>query len=461
MNIKPTSPLLESESSQPRHPQGLYVLFATELWERFGFYSMVAMLTLYLQHPTLGFSWTTATATSIYSTYLGFVFFSPLIGGFLADRWVGYRLSISIGGLALAAGYFMLCFPSAPMLYLALVLLVIGNGFFKPNVSTLVGNLYPDGSPLKDSAYNIFYMGINLGAFVAPIAAEALWQQFGFRRAFAASGAGMLLSLFIFLSLKKYVFGQDKGKDDTLRKIQSAPPRQASDGRRLIDAVPDSKRIMALIVIFLLVIIFWMVFFQNGSTLTYWANNNTDWESSRVVFYLLSILTFGTVKPSGVISNAINPFWIITLTFPLVWFWRWLGKKGKEPSTPVKMTIGMFMTAGAFYLIALAAFLGGDHGKVSPWWLIVTYAMISLGELMLSPMGLSLVSKVAPARMRGVMMGGWFVATAIGSKLTVIGVYWDVWNHSTFFLILASLSLLMGIVLILLLRPLKKAMPGI
>jgi len=343
-------------------------------------------------------------------------------------------------------------------------LLVLGNGFFKPNVSTLVGNLYPDGSPLKDSAYSIFYMGINIGAFIAPFVAEGLWQQFGFRRAFLASGGGMLLSLLFFLLLKRWIAGRDRGDQSGL-----IPQESIAEGQPMheeLNSVPDRHRILALIVIFLLVIVFWMVFYQNGSTLTYWANNNTDWKSSRVVLYLTSILTLGTVKPdvgnvSGVISNAINPFWIIVLTFPLVAFWKWMDKKGCEPSTPAKMSIGMFLTAGAFYLIAMAGWQGGDTGKVSPWWLICTYALLSLGELMLSPMGLSLVSKVAPPRVKGLMMGGWFVATAVGSKLSVIGVYWDSWRHSSFFVLLATLAFLMGIILILLLKPLKKAMPGI
>jgi len=444
-----------------RHPRGLYVLFATEMWERFGFYSMVAMLTLYLQHPSLGFGWSAADATRVYSTYVGFVYFSPLLGGMLADRWLGYKLAISFGGAFLSVGYFLLCSPSEPGLYVALTVLVIGNGFFKPNVSTLVGNLYPEGSPLKDSAYNIFYMGINIGAFIAPIAAEVLWQQLGFRKAFAASGGGMLISFLIFLALRHWVISQSESTaaEKTVTVVEP-------DTKGGLHSVPDSRRILALVVIFLLVIVFWMVFYQNGSTLTYWANNNTDWKTAPILLNLVSILTLGTVKPdlgnvSGVISNAINPFWIIVLTFPLVAFWRWLGKKGKEPSTPSKMAVGMFMTAAAFYLIALAAYLGGDQGKVSPWWLILTYALISLGELMLSPMGLSLVSKVAPARIRGLMMGGWFVATAIGSKLSVIGVYWEVWKHSSFFLLLASLSLLMAIVLLFLLKPLKRAMPGV
>jgi POT family proton-dependent oligopeptide transporter len=426
-----------------RHPKGLYVLFATEMWERFGFYTLGAMLALYLRDVEQGMGWPAERATTLVSYYLMFVYASPLIGGWLADRFTGYRMAITVGAIFFAAGYFLLYLPSVPALYLALALVVVGNGFFKPNVSTMVGNLYPDGSRLKDSAYNIFYMGINIGAFMAPVVAEAMRQHFGFRPAFTVAGIGMIICLVIFWSFKRYVGGQDRGK---LSAAETALQTTTSQCRE-IDSVPDSRRIMALLIIFLIVIVFWMVFHQNQLTLTYFANDHTDWSA------------VGNV--SGVISNAINPFWVVTLTFPLITFWGWLAKKGKEPSTPTKMAVGMFLTALSFYVMAIAGWAGGDTGRVSPWWLISAYGIVSLGELMLSPMGLSLVSKVAPARMRGLMMGGWFVATAIGNKLTVIGVYWGDWKHSTFFWVLATMALVMAFVLLVLLKPLKKAMPGV
>jgi POT family proton-dependent oligopeptide transporter len=186
-----------------------------------------------------------------------------------------------------------------------------------------------------------------------------------------------------------------------------------------------------------------MVFHQNQTTLTYWANDNTDW------------------NVTGIISNAINPAWVIILTFPLVWFWKRLDERGLEPSTPAKMAIGMCLTGLSFFIMYFAGKAGGDVGKVSPWWLIGAYAVLTLGELMLSPMGLSLVSKVAPLRWRGLLMGGWFGATAIGNKLTAIGVFWDDWLHSTFFAVLGGMALFMAVVLTLLLKPLKKAMPGV
>ena len=557
------------------HPKGLYVLFATEMWERFSFYSMLAMFTLYLRDPKEGFGWTAAEATWLYSTYLMFVYLSPLIGGWIADRFTGYRKAVMIGGFFFMAGHAILSIPAIWAVYLALTCLVIGNGFFKPNVSTMVGNLYPEGSHLKDRAYNIFYMGINVGAALAPIVMEIVKHYFGFHAAFAVAAFGMVISVAVLWYFKQLVAGADRKTAspiadpnqaaDTTATAADAPPHDLShqsEASRLMNSVPDSKRILALCVIFAIVIVFWMVFHQNGSTLTYFADDNTEW------------------NVSGTLSNSINAIWILILTFPLVAFWGFLDKRGKEPSTPTKMAIGMTLTGLSFLVLWYGAKTGenmtrtadqiatgsfrinervatnlssqgvskesidklmsaksedgknaidgvkfspatidtskavsdddkkllslvgkenlatsgqkvevsggeqlianinkvspglGDANKdkflqashlfrVSPFWLIFAYMIVTLGELMLSPMGLSLVSKVAPISKRGLLMGGWFVATAIGNKLTQIGVFWDIWLQSSFFLVLACMALFMAVVLFLLLKPLKKAMPGV
>lgn len=545
-----------------KHPKGLYVLFATEMWERFSFYSMLALFTLYLRDPTEGFGWTASEATSLYANYLMFVYASPLIGGLIADKITGYRKAVMIGGFFFMAGHGLLSIAALWAVYAALTCLVIGNGFFKPNVSTMVGNLYPEGSHLKDRAYNIFYMGINVGAFLAPIVMEIVRANFGFHPAFAVAAFGMVISVAILWYWKGLVLHADRRPGsadaapvdvrdanqaaDSAATATDAPPHGISDqdegrnkgaggdaGRQsLMDSVSTGKRVGALIVIFLIVIVFWMVFHQNGSTLTYFADDNTDW------------------NVTGTISNSINAFWVLALTFPLVWFWGWLDRKGKEPATPTKMAFGMTLTGLSFLVLWLGASTGeqavktpeqlaggsfrinervltnlgaggvspdaitrikdakapdgknsifgvkfepkdGVSGeqqllnavntvspgagnvhrdailqnsflfRVSPFWLILAYGIVTLGELMLSPMGLSLVSKVAPIGIRGLMMGGWFVATAIGNKLTQIGIYWDIWLQSSFFLVLACMALFMAIVLALLLKPLKKAMPGV
>jgi len=550
-----------------KHPKGLYVLFGTEMWERFSFYSMLALFTLYLRDQNEGFGWTAAEATWLYSTYLMFVYLSPLVGGWIADKFTGYRKAVMIGGFFFMAGHAILSIPAIWAVYLALTCLVIGNGFFKPNVSTMVGNLYPEGSHLKDRAYNIFYMGINVGAALAPIVMEIVRQYFGFHPAFAVAAFGMVISVGILWYFRSLVEGADRKVElnpDAAATATDAPPHDVShqnEAAKLMNSVPDSKRIMALIVIFAIVIVFWMVFHQNGSTLTYFADDNTEW------------------NVTGTLSNSINAIWILILTFPLVAFWGFLDRRGMEPSTPTKMAIGMTLTGLSFLVLWYGAKTGenmvrtadqiakgsfrinervatnlasqgiakekidalmsaktdnknvidgvkfspitvdtsksvsedekklltlvgkenlitsgqkveisggdqliatinklspglGDANKekflqtshlfrVSPFWLIFAYMIVTLGELMLSPMGLSLVSKVAPISKRGLLMGGWFVATAIGNKLTQIGVFWDIWLQSSFFLVLACMALVMAVVLFLLLKPLKKAMPGV
>jgi POT family proton-dependent oligopeptide transporter len=483
-------------ASKERHPLGLYILFATEMWERFGFYTAAGIMTLYLQRG--GFGWTKADATRLWSNYLMFVYATPLVGGWLADRFLGYRRSVLLGGLFFIAGYTLLGLGSpGATFYLALALIFAGNGFFKPNISTMVGNLYPAGSPLKDSAYSIFYMGINIGALFAPIVAEGLLQivagpetiaavskltekgapltpelvarlRGGYLAAFYAAALGMTFGTLLFAALYRKLTAVERPHplaDHSPEELAVTEDLPAPEHHTAIDTVPERNRITALLVIYAIVIVFWMVFHQNGSTLTYWADENTNW------------------KVSGTFSNAINPFWIVVLSLPLVKVWGWLNKRGLEPSTPTKMVLGMFLTSLSFFILFIAAKVGGDQTflsdssgrylldangqyvveqhRVSPLWLISAYAVISLGELMLSPMGLSLVSKVAPVRMRGLMMGGWFVATAIGNKLTVIGVLWTQWYHSSFLLLCSVSALVMALVLLALLRPLKRAMPGV
>jgi POT family proton-dependent oligopeptide transporter len=482
-------------AEQPeRHPPGLVVLFLTEMWERFSFYSMIAMFVLYMRDPKEGFGWSFTDATRLFSDYLMFVYASPFVGGLLADWKLGYRRAVLLGGLFFMAGHLLLAFSSLTAVYAALVCLVIGNGFFKPNVSTMVGNLYPEGSRLKERAYNIFYMGINIGATAAPIVAEFVKGRFGFHVAFAVAAFGMLISVSILWTFRRLVEDPAKaaqpapdiggewrkagspvqetrlqpGKEvhgvapaqeqfQTQQPVRQDRPDVAGEEdeaeriRSRITGVSEARRIGALVVIFLVVIVFWMVFNQGGTTITDWGDKNTDWEVS------------------GIISNAINPFWVITLTFPLIWFWRWLNGLGLEPSTPTKMAIGMVLAGAAYFVLYAGARLGEATAptgspydfKMSPAWLIGAYAVMTLGELMLSPMGLALVAQVAPRRLRGVMMGGWFVSTAIGGKLSVIGVYWEEWLHSTFFAVLGAMALGMAAILFLLLKPLKKAMPGV
>jgi proton-dependent oligopeptide transporter, POT family len=271
------------------------------------------------------------------------------------------------------------------------------------------------------------------------VVATIVQARFGFHPAFAVAAVGMVISVAILWRFKSDLEGEAKP-----RAGQQAAPRP-------IDAVPEWKRIGALVVVFAVVVVFWMVFHQNGTTITYWADENTDW------------------NVRGIISNAINPAWVILLTPPLIAFWKWLDRKGMEPGTPMKMVFGMALTALAFLVLFFAArsgeatVTGSDiyAFRVSPLWLLGAYGVLTLGELLLSPMGLSLVSKVAPSRFRGLMMGGWFVATGLGNKLTQIAIFWTEWKHSTFWLVLSAAAMVMAVVLLLLSRPLRKAMPGV
>ncbi|NOZ01292.1 MAG: peptide MFS transporter [Deltaproteobacteria bacterium] len=423
------------------HPKGLMTLFFTEMWERFGFYTMLAVFVLYMDEV---FGWDDSVKGGIYGMFLALVYFTPIAGGWIADRFLGYRRTILIGGAVLGAGYALLALSGKDSLWLfytALGVMVIGNGLFKANISVLVGNLYEPDSKFKDVGYNIFYMGINLGAFVAPLAATWLHAHFGsYNAAFGAAAVGMLLSLLVFEVFKRNYMHGDNGQ---------AAGESAHDKPDEERASPEKERgqIMALGIIFLIVIFFWMSFHQNGFALTLFAKR------SVVVHDLLRPETYQTF----------NPLFILFLTPLVVMFFNWLRARGKEPSSPAKIGIGMFISALAMVIMIVASFMGGDAdaNNMSPMWLVSTYFVITIGELFLSPMGLSFVSKVAPARMRGLMMGGWFGATAVGNYLSgFIGKFYSQLPHHVFFGILTVLLIASALMVRLMLDRLKRASDG-
>ncbi len=409
-----------------RHPKGLPVLFFTEMWERFSFYCMLSILSLYMKETAenggLGFS--IFKTGQIYGLYTGIVYFTPLFGGMISDFLLGIRKTIFIGGLFMMAGHFLLAFRPLPFFFGALCCLMVGNGLFKPNISTLLGNLYRDMPEKRDDGFNIFYMGINLGAFLSPIVASTLRNLhpiYGWHYAFASAGVGMIISLLTFTIFQKHVLPGDNRHSSS----KSEPSKE-------VELTPGQakKRILALLVIFVVVIFFWMAFEQNGLTLTFWAENATDTSLNPEVF------------------QSVNPLFILLFTPLVVPFWAFLRKRRREPSTATKMGIGMLLTAVSYGIMVVAAVIGGNYGKVSVSWLISTYAVITVGELFLSPMGLSLVSKLAPWKVRGMMMGGWFAATAIGNYLSgLLGSFWDQMLHSNFFFILVLSSLIAACIL--------------
>ena len=422
-----------------KHPPGLPVLFFTEMWERFSFYCMLSILALYM-NESLGFD--TDTVGQVYGWYIGLVYFSPLFGGLLADKALGFGRAILIGAVFMGMGHFLLAFPPLTTFFAGLACLIIGNGLFKPNISVLLGNLYRNIPEKRDDAYNIFYMGINVGAFFSPLVAGYLRTNYGWHYAFGAAGIGMIISLIIFSVFRKYTRA---GEVNAHLKVEERHPEIE------LTKSQERARITALLVIFAVVVVFWMAFHQNGFTLTFWARDATD--PATVPAWMLDDTG---ERPAGEYTQTINPLFVLLFTPLLVGFWTLLRRRRKEPSTAAKIGFGMILTACAYGIMTLAGQAGGDTGRVSITWLVGTYAVITMGELMLSPMGLSLVNKLAPARMRGLLMGGWFTATAVGNKLSgAVGSLWDDMPHSQFFLILSVASLAAAAVLFLLIKKIR------
>ncbi len=405
-------------SAARRHPPGLYVLFFTELWERYSFYSMMAILTLYMDE-VLHFD--AARIGRVYGGYIGGVYLLPLVGGLLADRVLGFYRAVLIGGALMMLGHLVLSVESLPFFYTALALLAAGTGLLKPNVSTIVGNLYRNRPELRDAGFNLFYMGINLGALMSPIGVAWLRAHYGWSVAFGSAALAMALSLVCFVGGRRYL-------GDAADRVHP----EASDHASLS---PDEARtrVTTLLAMFAIVAVFWLAFYQNGFTLTFWARDNTVTSFAPE--------TFQSVEPLGV----------IVFSAAFVGLWTWLGRRGLEPSTPVKILLGILLVAAAFGVMAVAGLVGGDSGRVSMSWLVVAYLLIALGEVCLSPMGLSLVNRVAPPRSRGVMMGAWFVGLSAGGYFSgALGAYWGTMPHGRFFLLVVGVLLAAALLLTLL-----------
>ncbi len=581
-------------SSKKKHPKGLMILFFTEMWERFGYYLMLGIFSLYMIEPTsskfAGLGFTNMNAADIYGTYLALVYLTPFFGGLIADRLIGYRKSIFIGGILMASGYLALAIPNSMMaFYIALLLIILGNGMFKPNVSVLLGKLYekPEYESLKDSGYNIFYMGINIGAFVCNFVAAYLRLTYGWGWAFAAAGIGMLIGV-LWFALGLVRVPEIKEAD----KISPARPGDVKMSRlftvlflpafaaailgwfipgtmfgadstdafiffcvpvilffyttwKTADKKTEREPIAALLAVFGVVIIFWAVFHQNGSALTYWAKYNTSREVSGITEKTINVLAktedvstlprelklqglhgedMGTKqgpnpyfdnytkelpkgnlrgKPSDIsdddwsafsdkereelkgkpgditieqwkalseaqkseggklslwpteLQASINPGFVILLTPLVISIFGWLRRRKKEPATPGKIAWGMLISALSWLVMVVAAVVSSNGlDKASVAWLFGVYGVITFGELCLSPMGLSLVSKLAPRRIAALMMGGWFLSTAIGNKLSgVLSGLWDLFEKKSYFFLTNALLTAGAFVIIVALMP--------
>ena len=418
-------PVAPAERSH-RHPTGLYVLFFTELWERYSFYSMMAILTLYMDEA-LHFD--AARIGRVYGGYIGGVYLLPLVGGFLADRVLGFYRAVVIGAVIMMLGHLVLAAESLPFFYGGLILLACGSGMLKPNVSTIVGNLYHDRPELRDAGFNLFYMGINIGALVAPLTVAWLRAHYGWSVAFGSAAVAMVASLLVFVTGRRHIAD---AAAMTPRLDTRANERSAGDER---------SRILTLLVVFGVSALFWIAFYQNAFTLTFWARDNTNTS--------IASESFQSVEPLGVIAFSAS----------LVGVWAWLGRRGLEPSTPAKMLGGVLLVAAAFGLMSVAGLVGGDTGRVSVWWLVSAYVLIALGEVCLSPMGLSLVNRVAPARSRGLLMGAWFVSLSAGGYFAgFVGAYWNRMPHSQFFLLVVGLLMIAALVLMLVMSQVRRVL---
>ena len=542
------------------HPKALPYLFLSEMWERFGYYLMIGIFTLYLKDVEAGFAMTEKEASDLYGTFIALVFLTPFIGGLIADRYWGYKKSIIIGGLMMGAGYFMMGIHNITVLYIAMTLVIVGNGFFKPNISTLLGNFYNEDKfkEKKDEGYNIFYMGINIGAFICNFFGAALKILFGWQYAFMAAGVGMFIGVVVFILGTKHYGNKTEKKgvqegDMPFYKIvlfillpsalfgiigwfingvqSDANPNCSIFGSDSTDAfifacIPviffyaslyfkakkeDKRPIGALLTIFGVVILFWAVFKLNGSALNNWGDKYTDRELTGVSQTIASklVLTdtlvykkdsvalydeafriqkkdgkvikvvdyplyFRNVKKeklpeenskiftwSANLSQSINPGWVIILTPLVVAFFTFLRGKKKEPSTPTKIAFGLLISALSILVMVAAVNMGGNGSeKVSVWWLVANYGVITIGELFLSPMGLSVVSKLSPTNITSLMMGGWFLSTSIGNKLSgVLASLWDTYdNKADFFWINFGLLMFATLLMFVLLKQLNKVM---
>lgn len=534
-----------------KHPKALPYLFFSEMWERFGYYLMLGIFFLYMTDTQKGgMAIDRKEASDIFGTFIALVFLTPFIGGLLADRVLGYKLSITIGGILMGLGYCGLALPGMQAFYISLLLIIIGNGFFKPNISTLLGNVYNHEKylPFKDSGYNIFYMGINLGAFICNFFGSYLRNNFSWGHAFVAAGIGMFIGVIVFWIGSKHYKGADVRKplqkeDMSLSKIFNIVLLPAviagylgwiipgnifgsdSTDAFLFGTIPvagfyfslyvraslsDKRPIAALLAVFAVAIIFWAIFKQNGTALTTWAESYTDRElppalvkpakafgmvqeismtkdsvplsdeqfrisrdeNGKVMRIYDHPLYFKNLpvekrpeegKSINLISTelfqSVNPFWVVALTPLVVVFFSFLKRRGKEPSTPWKIFYGFIITAFST-LVMVGAAIYSDNGMVksSMAWLIGSYFVITVGELCLSPMALSLVSKLSPPRLTALMMGGWFLSSSIGNKLSgVLAALWDGYDHkANFFLVNFILVSITTLIILMMVKWLNK-----
>ncbi len=537
---------------ESRYPKGLFFLVFTEFWERFGYYLMIGIFFLYMTTDGKegGMGWERSTSSDIYGTFIALAYLTPFMGGLLADLKLGYRFSITLGGILMGVGYCLLAIPEKWAFFTSLAVMVVGNGFFKPNIATLLGNLYNDPRyrANKDTGYNIFYMGINIGAFVCNFIAAIMRNKIGWHGAFLAAGIGMFLGVITFwLGMKHYkhvdVRKEPDPKDKSLLQqfvgvlavgfvfalagwfIPDTIFGSDSTDAFFLFCIPvayfygsiyrkasaeEKKPLGTMFTIFLIVILFWAIFKQNGTALTTYAESYTNRDIPAKLVPTAKSLGFSEtliaenkevnqldeqfrkiknekgevvkcmdypayfknldadkMPPQGEeinllnteIFQSINPFFVVALTPLIIAFFSYRRRKGKEPTTATKIAYGLLISALSTLIMVFAVYYSNNGmNKVSAWWLISSYGVITVGELLLSPMGLSMVSKLAPLRLTALMMGGWQLATSIGNKLSgVLAKNWDKFdNKANYFWLNFVLLMIAFLIMLLLLRRLNR-----
>ena len=463
---------MEVVQQKKGHPKGLYLLFFTEMWERFSYYGMRAILILYLTKKFIegGLGMDEKYAMLLYGYFTGFVYFTPLIGGWLADRYLGKRLAVMIGGVTMMLGQFTLFgLNSTTGLYIGLLLLIIGNGFFKPNISTLVGGLYKDGDSRRDAAFTIFYMGINLGAMIAPLVIGVVTDNmfattnedgsisYGYRYGFLVSGIGMLLGQVIFNLLGTKYLGDLGTKpvgavsDTEIAKVQkSINPETGKE----LDEKDEKQRSSVIFILLIFAVFFWAGFEQAGSSLSLYTDKYID-------------RSIGSFEIPTSWFQSVNPLFIVTLAPLFTLFWA--SPIGRRLTTPVKMGVGMIILGvGFLFMIGAVAerSANGDvddvNNKAALMWLIMTYLLHTIGELCISPVGLSVVTKLSPPKLASVLMAVWmlssFFANIVGGY---IASYVETMGAGEVFTYIAGFVSVCGVLLILLNKVILKLMHGV
>jgi POT family proton-dependent oligopeptide transporter len=428
------------------HPRGLSTLFFTEMWERFSYYGMRAFLILYMTASVAngGLGFDDRHAAAVYGNYVGSVWLTPILGGLIADRFLGQYRSVLLGGTIIALGHFTLAFKSLSTFYAGLVLIVIGTGLLKPNVSTIVGSLYEDGDARRDAGFSIFYMGINLGAFIGPIIAGGLAQRVDWHLGFAMAGIGMVLGLI------QYIVGRRR-LEPALARLAARPKTVAtsSGGTGGGFSAEEWKRIAVVFVLFVFAAIFWGAYEQAGSTLNLFGDRYTN----NVVL--------GFSFPSSWYVS-VQALFVILLAPVIAWLWVRLGPR--QPSVPAKFALALLFAGLAFLLLMPAGAMAqsGAGVKVSPLWLVGAYFIEEWGELCLSPVGLSAVTKLAPVRIVSLMMGVFFLSNALGNKLAGwTAGFFSSMPLSQLFGAVAAVCLVAAVIMFVLIKPVRRLMGGV